>query len=198
MSQMHPGNLLGRDSRQLDAWEEEINAALSKLPQHALQSFWNLAVPCLLCDSGVCHRLAYLANTLAGRYLPNNTDHTTRPCVSQWVTTTKTIRVFSISRAFINRTWCLIHFYSPQHWWNLSLWAVRTTTLLPYQSISILERFDGWGLPHTWEIRCWHRADKWTANWDSRRWYGRCLSNGFPLQSQLQQQRPCLNNVQSN
>ena len=83
MSQMHPGNLLGRDSRQLDAWEEEINAALSKLPQHALQSFWNLAVPCLLCDSGVCHRLAYLANTLAGRYLPNNTDHTTRPCVSQ-------------------------------------------------------------------------------------------------------------------
>lgn len=66
MSQMHPGNLLGRDSRQLDAWEEEINAALSKLPQHALQSFWNLAVPCLLCDSGVCHRLAYLANTLGG------------------------------------------------------------------------------------------------------------------------------------
>lgn len=94
---MHPGNLLGRDSRQLDAWEEEINAALSKLPQHALQSFWNLAVPCLPCDSGVCHSPAYLANTLVGRYLPNNTDHTTRTCVSQWVTTTKNARFFNQS-----------------------------------------------------------------------------------------------------
>lgn len=32
-----------RDSRQLDAWENEINAALRKLPEHDLQSFWNLA-----------------------------------------------------------------------------------------------------------------------------------------------------------
>ena len=190
MSQMHPGNLLGRDSRQLDAWEEEIDAALSKLPQHALQSFWNLAVACLVCDSGVCHRLAYLANTLVGRYLPNNVYHTTRACVSQWVTTTKNASFFN--QSWFHKSYLMLNsllFF----WWNLSLWAVKTTTLLPYQSICILERFDGRGLPHIWEICCWHRADKWTANWDPRRWYGRCLSNGFPLQSQLQQQRPCLN-----
>ena len=66
-SPLHPGPL-GRDSRQLDAWEEEINAALSKLPQHALQSFWNLAVPCLVCDSGLDASLSVILHNTDGPF----------------------------------------------------------------------------------------------------------------------------------
>eukprot|EP00435_Cladocopium_sp_Y103_P018247 s2256_g4.t1 len=43
-----------RDSRQLDAWENEINAALRKLPEHDLQSFWSLAESCLVPVAFLC------------------------------------------------------------------------------------------------------------------------------------------------